>query len=305
MLTITLKSGVNPDDYHNHQRDDWDTLRQITITALKTALKKLTSATIAATTCALVLLGSSLATSNNNVSTLLTETGVAAQVRALKSLVKESSIANATRCDSQPINKQLPSFSPQSVIFDIESAFSQINSASLEPIYSWYRSPLAKKIHIAEKQITAYASLRDFVETARYKDPKRTALIQKIVRNTQTAEFVATLGTEIEYAGLALSGCIEKAATSDKANSEQMLADFTRNDKDLTATLLMSDITAETSYLFRNLSTEELAQYEAYTSDENSRQFYQNLIAAVQQALTLAGDRISLSHTTRQATAEF
>ena len=276
-------------------------MRQITITALQ----KLTSATLTATTCALVLVGSSLATPNNNVSTLLTETGVAAQVRALKDLVKESSNANATRCGSQPISKMLPSFSAQSVIFDIESAFSQINSASLEPIYSWYRSPLAKKIHIAEKQITVYASLRDFVQTALYKDPKRTVLIQKIVRNTQTAEFVATLGTEIEYAGLAHSGCIEKAATSDKAKSEQMLADFTRNDKDLTATLLMSDITAETTYLFRNLSTEELAQYEAYTSDENSRQFYQNLIAAVQQALTLAGDRISLSHTTRQATAEF
>ena len=83
-----------------------------------------------------------------------------------------------------------------------------------------------------------------------------------------------------------------------------MLADFTRNDKDLTATLLMSDITAETSYLFRNLSTEELAHYETYTSNENSRQFYQSLIAAVQQALTLAGDRISLSHTTRHAIAE-
>ena len=123
-------------------------------------------------------------------------------------------------------------------------------------------------------------------------------LVQRIVANTQTLEFVATLSTEIEYAGIAHSGCIEKAAKPGKANREQMLADFTRNDKDLTAELLMSDITAETAYLFRNLTKEELTRYASYSSEDNARQFYQNLITAVQHGLKLAGDRISLAQNT-------
>jgi len=276
-------------------------LGQITIKVLQ----KLTSVTVTAATCALVLAGSSLAAPKyNSVSALLNKTGITQQVQSLKDLITESSNANAIRCSSQPHDQQLPSFNAQSIIVDIELIFAQINSTSLAPIYSWYQSPVAEKISIAEKQIVENANLRDFLQTARYKDPTRKTYIQNIVRNTYTAEFVATLATEIEYAGIVHSGCIEKAAVSGKANREQMLADITRNDKDLTATLLMSDITAETAYLFRNLSTDELSLYETYTSSDNARQFYQNLIDAVQQALKLAGDGISLTQNNSQAAAE-
>ena len=270
-------------------------LRQITIITLR----KLASDIITVTIFALVLAGSSHAAQQNTiVSALLSMTGVTNQVQYLKDLVAESSKANARRCGSKPINRELPSYSAESVNFDIESALTRISSTSLEPIYRWFQSPLAAKIRIAEKSVVDYDSLRNFLQTELYKDPIRKELVQRIVANTQTLEFVATLSTEIEYAGIAHSGCIEKAAKPGKANREQMLADFTRNDKDLTAELLMSDITAETAYLFRNLTKEELTRYASYSSEDNARQFYQNLITAVQHGLKLAGDRISLAQNT-------
>jgi len=216
-------------------------------------------------------------------------------VQSLQGLVADSSYANATRCGSDPVDKELPSFSAQSIIFDIESAFIRLSPSSHEPLYDWYRSPLAEKIRSAEKSIIDYNSLENFLKTTLYKDSTRYKLIQEIMQNTQTSEFVATLGAEIEYAGIVHSGCIVKATKPGQANREQMLADFTRNDKDLHAKLFIADITAETAYLFRSLTTDELAQYAAFTSEEHARQFYQNLIAAVQHGLKLAGDRISLA----------
>ncbi len=237
---------------------------------------------------------------------------------SLKDLVKESSHANAARCGSQQISRDLPSFSAHSIIVDIKSEFNRLSPTSpdlksddpsfpestflvppyLEPIVQWYQSPLAKKIRIAEKQIVEHSSIKIFQQTALYKDPIRDQLIEKVVRNTYTAEFVATLGTEIEYTGIVHSGCIQKAAKPGKANREQMLADFTRNDKDLATRLLLPDIKVETAYLFRNLSTDELARYESFTSGKNARRFYQNLITAVQHGLKLAADRVSFASKT-------
>ena len=277
------------------------TLRQMAITISgKSAASVITSTSVA-----LLLAGSVFAAEkNNSVNSLLDVTGVTAQVQSLKNLVAESSKANTRRCNSQPGNHNLPSFSAESILFDIESEFDRLSPSSLEPIVRWYQSPLAEKIHNVEKAVVEYNRLGDFLQTELYTDPIRKTLIQKIVQNTYTAEFVATVGTEVEYAGIAHSGCIEKAVLPGKANREQMLANFTRNDKDLTAKLLMSDITAETAYLFRDLTTDELTRYEAYTSGDNARQFYQNLITAVHYGLKRAGDRVSLAHNTNRSTPE-
>ena len=222
-------------------------------------------------------------------------TGVTTQVQSLKTLVAESSEANASRCNAGNSAPELAGYSADSILFDIESEFKRINPASSEAVYRWYQSPLARKIRSAEKQVIEYGSLRDFLQTAQYKDPVRNELIQSIVGNTQTVEFVATVVTEIEYAGRVHSGCIEKAEAPGSVNREQVAADITRNDKALTATMFMSDITAETAWLLRSLTTDDLIRYEAYTATDDAQRFYRDLITAVQHGLTRAGDRISLA----------
>ena len=109
----------------------------------------------------------------------------------------------------------------------------------------------------------------------------------------QVPEFVAITGTEVEYAGILQSGCISQAETPAKARREQLLADISRDDKNLTATLLRGGIVLDTAYLFRNLSTAELTEYEAFTTSETGQFFYSSLIDATQESLKNAGDRMA------------
>jgi len=254
-----------------------------------------------------VLLASATAgaTYNASIDTLLDLTGMTVQMQSMKDLVTESSGVHAARCDSIPTSNDLPGFSAESILFDITSIFERQNAVHIEAIFNWYRSPLAEKIRVAEKSTVEFTDLHNFQKTVIYKDDVRRALIEKIVNNTHTPEFVATLGTEVEYAGIVHSGCIEKAAVSGKPNREQILADFTRNDKELTAALLHTGIAEETAYYFRDLTTDELTRYANFTSTENARLFYRNLVSAVRASLTLAGDRTSIAQKNNQITNQY
>lgn len=251
--------------------------------------------------CTLLFASSAASASDfDGIGKLLELTGVTTQMQSVRDLVTESASAHAARCDSVPISSSLPGFNSESVVFDIKSIFDRQNTARIEPIMDWYQSPLAEKIRTAEKSTVEPADIDRFLQTSIYKDDVRAALLKNIIDSTRVPEFVATLGTEIEYAGIVHSGCIEKAAVSGKPNREQILANITRNDKELTAALLYTDIADETAYYFRNLTTAELAQYANFTSSENAQLFYSNLISAVQGSLTLAGDRTSMMQNSSQ-----
>lgn len=226
---------------------------------------------------------------------LLEQTGITSQIYSLTELIDESSQTHATRCQSRPASKIITGFNAESVIHDLLSAFNLNYTQSLEPIERWYKSPLAKKIQSTEKETIDNSLLTDFLKSEKYKHPHRQNLISKIVDNIQAPRFIAILGTEVEYAGIVHSGCIESGKTTEKFNREQITADITRKDKDLIAMLVRGEIIAETAYLYRNFNNEELERYEAFTSSKTGSQFYASLIDALQTSFKLAGDRLTKS----------
>ena len=227
--------------------------------------------------------------------TLIEQTGVTTQIYSLSNLVAESSRTHAARCNLSPASDFVPGFNADSVIFDLVSVFRQNHRQSIEPVEIWYRSALAKKIKAAESEQIDITPLTDFLQSEHYKDPVRQKLISQIVDNVQASRFVAILGTEIEYAGIVHSGCIQHNQVEGKINSEQILANITREDKDLTAMLLRGEIIADTAYLYRNISIDDLQRYEVFTSSDTGSLFYSKLIDAVQESFKLAGDRLTKS----------
>ncbi len=229
----------------------------------------------------------------HDVRNLLERTGITVQMYSLQEMIADTSQTHALRCGSVRNNETIPSFNAESVIFDTLSTFKNNHPQSIEPIENWYESPLAKKIKAAESEAIDELSLSSFRQSSTYKNPTRKKLINNIVDALQVPEFVAITGTEVEYAGILQSGCISQAETPAKARREQLLADISRDDKNLTATLLRGGIVLDTAYLFRNLSTAELTEYEAFTTSETGQFFYSSLIDATQESLKNAGDRMA------------
>ena len=225
---------------------------------------------------------------------LLEKTGVTTQIYLLNELIGESSRSHAARCNSRPPRESIPGFNAESVIFDLQSEFDKSHTQSIKSIEEWYQSALAKKIRKAESDTTP---LSNFLQSDLYKNATRKNLITKIVDNLQIPEFVAIIGTEIEYAGIVHSGCIGSHTIEGEINKEQVMADITRNDKELIAALVRGEIISETAYLYRHLTVEELKQYEAFTSSSQGQLFYSNLINSVRNSLKFAGDR--LTHSTK------
>ncbi len=229
-----------------------------------------------------------------SVRALIEHTGITAQLYSMPNLVAESSEQHAARCDSQSAGDYYPGFDAESIVYDLVSDFKNSYTRSIQPVERWYQSSLAKKIQSAEKTPVHPAALTSFLESPDY-NRDRENLIGNIVDNLQIPRFIAILGTEVEYAGIVHSGCINVADASSKINSEQRLADITREDKNLTALLMRDDIIAETAYLYRDLSDKELAEFQTFTSSDTGREFYAALIDAFQQSLSLAGDRLTRS----------
>ena len=141
---------------------------------------------------------------------------------------------------------QIPGYSAESMVFDMLQGMEPLNTVDMKPIPRWYNSPLAKKIQTAEMQPANYSAAKQYVSVLKT-EPHRHELVKRIVHNTRTTQYVAIIATEVEYAGILHSGCIDEAQQSipegsNKTNPEKTLADITRNDKKLTALLLESDL---------------------------------------------------------------
>ena len=229
----------------------------------------------------------------HSIRNLFERTGITTQMYFLQEMVDENSQTHASRCGSIRNGDDIPGFNAESVIFDTLNTFNKNHTRSLEPIEKWYQSELAKKIKAAESEPIDEPLLNSFLQSPGYQNQERKKLISSIVDALQVPGFVAIVGTEVEYAGILHSGCINQAETPSEARREQLLADISRDDKNLTATLLRASIVLDTAYLFRNLSTEELARYEAFTSSEVGQFFYSNLINATQESLKNASDRLA------------
>ena len=233
----------------------------------------------------------------NSVSELLKKLGVIEQIHSVETLVLESGTEHSERCAVSKtaqgqIPGQIPGYSAESMVFDMLQGMEPLNKVDMKPIHRWYNSPLAKKIHTAEMQPANYSVAKQYVSVLKT-EPHRHELVKRIVHNTRTTQYVAIIGTEIEYAGILHSGCIDKAQQSipegsNKTNPEKTLADITRNDKKLTALLLESDITLELAYKLRDFTLTELAQYEYFTASDEATQFYATLTDALHRSFRLA-----------------
>ncbi len=230
---------------------------------------------------------------------LLHATGVTQQIAALQALVTESSLGNATRCGSKPPSTHIPSFSAESVIHDTLQNFDHIEAPEMNLIVKWFQSPLAQRIHEAEQRDLDPLGVSRYIPFLR-ENPTRFEMTQRIVRNTRTMDFVITIGSEVEYAGLLHSGCIAKAQPSTppgSINPEQALADTNRGDNTLTALLMAEDITIDLAYLLRHLTDSEIKQYAEFTESTAAQSFYKSLITAIEKSVMLASDRIQPDRT--------
>ena len=226
---------------------------------------------------------------------VLQTTGITKQIQLLEELVIQSAGTNANRCGATPPLSTIPSFSTESIVFDTLNGFQQTDDLDVSSLLKWFKSPLADKIHKAEQTSINYEQFLDSVPAIKQNE-HRFQTIKNIINNTKTIEFIVTVGTEIEYAGLLHSGCIAKAEiiSPGNKNPERLLANVTRSDKALTAGLISNDITLELAYLLRNLTDEELKSYEEFTASKNSQRFYNTLIKSVEKSFGLASDRIDL-----------
>ena len=226
---------------------------------------------------------------------VLQTTGITPQVQLLEELVLQSATTNSHRCGTKPPSPTIPSFSAESIIFDTLNGFQRADTLNVSELQRWFSSPLADKIHQAEQ---TSIDREQFINSlpAIKQDERRLQSIKNIISNTKTIEFIVTLGTEIEYAGILHSGCIAKAEllSSGSKNPERLLAEATRSDKELTGVLIGTEITFELAYLLRGLSDDELKRYESFTASDNAQQFYPRLIESVEKSFGLASDRITL-----------
>ena len=237
----------------------------------------------------------------NSVSELLKKLGVIEQIHSVETLVLESGTEHSDRCAvsktaqdqiSGHIPGQIPGYSAESMVFDMLQGMEPLNTVDMKPIHRWYNSPLAKKIQTAEMQPANYSAVKQYVSVLKT-EQQRHGLVKRIVHNTRTTQYVAIIATEVEYAGILHSGCIDEAQQSipegsNKTNPEKTLADITRNDKKLTALLLESDITLELAYKLRDFTLTELAQYEYFTASDEATQFYATLTDALHRSFRLA-----------------
>lgn len=244
--------------------------------------------------------------SSSELRKVLQITGITPQIHQLEGLVADAARSNAARCGIAPPGNSIPSFSAESIIFDTVSHFNHPDSLDISSLLTWFDSPLAKKIHKAELSDVPRKEFVNYVKQIK-RNPQRLQRIENIVSNTRTVEYIVTVGTEIEYAGILHSGCIanQELKTPGKKNRERQLADVTRSDKELTAKLIGTDITLELAYLLRNLTSSELREYEAFTASPNAGMFYPTLITAVEQSYGLASDRIPESYSVTSSSIDF
>ena len=238
-----------------------------------------------------------------SISGLLQNTGVTAQIQSIETLVLESGAAHPNRCaigktTHARIPGHIPGYSAESMLFDMLQGMKTLDAVDMKPVHRWYNSPLATKIQDAELQPASYNEMKQYLSVLKT-EQHRYDLVQRIVGNTRAPQYVAIVGTEVEYAGIVNSGCIDKAQQlvltgSKKTNSEKTLADITRDDKELTALLLTSEITLELAYKLRDLSLTELAQYEYFTASDEAAQFYTTLTDALHRSFRLATGRLAL-----------
>ena len=243
----------------------------------------------------------------HSISGLLQSTGVTAQIHSIETLVLESGAAHSNRCAIDKtthaqipghIPDRIPGYSAESMLFDMLQGMNTLDAVDMKPVHRWYNSPLATKIQDAELQPASYNEMKQYLSVLKT-EQHRYDLVQRIVGNTRAPQYVAIVGTEVEYAGIVNSGCIDKAQQlvltgSKKTNSEKTLADITRDDKELTALLLTSEITLELAYKLRDLSLTELAQYEYFTASDEAAQFYTTLTDALHRSFRLATGRLAL-----------
>jgi len=226
---------------------------------------------------------------------VLQTTGITPQIQLLEELVIQSAGTNANRCGATQPLSTIPSFSTESIVFDTLNGFQQTDNLDISSLLKWFKSPLADKIHQAEKTTIDYDQFINSVDAIK-KDERRLQTVKNIISNTKTMEFIATVGTEIEYAGLLHSGCIAKAElnSSGNRNPERLLAEATRSDKEISIALLKTEITLELAYLLRSLTNDELKNYENFTASDNAQRFYTTLIKSIEKSFGLASDRIEL-----------
>ncbi len=239
------------------------------------------------------------ATKPTGLDQLLESTGVVKQIESLKEFVIQSSQSNVERCGVSPApGTALPSFNHDSILYDTLRFFDPIDPADMGTLLDWYQNPLALSIHNAEQ------GNYDPDEAVNYQSvfllqPDRVNNIKRIINNTRTNDFIRIIGTEIEYAGILHSDCIDKAQSTlsdGQLNPERVRANLTRDDK-ITAQLMANSIIADLGYLLRDLSDSELERYADFTSSAPAKVFYNSLINALDQSIKLASDRIDYQET--------
>jgi len=259
--------------------------------------------TLAALAVSMLLIGNAGAKQPSVHEQLLTHTGLTQQARLLRELVTDATIDNRGRCglDSNDTPLALAaSYEAERLLADAaEHLQTHLAPSAGARLLGWFESDLGRRIFTLEKAGAASieptaptrALLAELTDNRSGTTDLRAQAILYIAENTRVAGFTAMLGSEIEYAGVIASGCIDHGdATARRVKRIQ--AESIRSDHSLLQQIIAFEAPLEMALMFQSMSDAELQSYRDFTSQQAARDFYSVLIRAFIDSLRAASDRL-------------
>lgn len=249
---------------------------------------------------ACLIFGSAQATTapTNPHNQILLSSGMISLLKIVPLEITESANQHALRCGANTVEPQLSGDSEELLSTTMRQRLASTTGiGEAGEISRWYLSAAGSKITALEKQPSTDSEIRGFIEN-RSNSPEwmanRYPLFKRIYENTGAGAVNAIIGVEIEYAGLIVSGCIEKYAEEHQAsqvNAEQVMAGLIRSDKELMILLFKQESLFAMAFTLRSLSTAELTAYANFT--ELHRDYYQSLVQSFELALKHYSDNLA------------
>ncbi len=235
---------------------------------------------------------------------LIQQTGIAQQLPSLKESIVQRARQHSRRCASESLAKidshpAMAAFHSNALSEQLRTLLQQsIGMTRLASVLQWYSSAAGQRIRwleslpVLDDEYTAFA--QSLASDSNWTNVRK-ELVQQINKNIHADEFATIVGTEIEYAALLLSACIEQESLhSNGINHEQLRADLTRKDRNLLMDIFHTETNIGIGFQLRWLTDSELREYASFTSTEKAQTFYRRLIDSLDKSLQSASN--SLAH---------
>ena len=255
------------------------------------------------------------------ITTLLKKTGITAYLPDIYAVVEQSRDRHILRCGIGPdSSRRVNSYKPVNLYAQLHRSLRKnLQADHLKVVLNWYDSNVGKLVVDSEKRPRPEESFESVLTLAMQAPDwnKRLLLLKQIERHTNANRLNAITGTESEYGGLVLSGCIEShdrkhslmtdqpkssgnnppnrdgglntpAATDDSTNPESVMAQTIRNDKPFYEKLFYKDTMESMIFSLQDLKLTDLTQYAEFTASAAAHHVYKTLVDSIDHTLQAA-----------------